>query len=297
MSPSVLPKDLIELQLAQIDLLMAMYPGEGAISIDETSSASLDSLRALDSSAIDAVLPNAASSASLLLTLEVEAEDGTQKKTFQLDILVPFISRDDGSDHPDEPPPPTLRLVQPSWMSKAEATALMVNIPTDEDLFANIEQVKDAARSHLSSLSKRNITLGNDEAETEVLVRVWFYFPSISTRSKRDDIVNYAPTYHLTGFLLSGKPGVLCLEGTSDHVDAYMKFIKTESWGDIPAHQKKVSERFREFRIMRVFGGMQEITETLGERRGERANRGDMKSLEAWLVERGLGAAFMKVLT
>jgi hypothetical protein len=41
---------------------------------------------------------------------------------------------------------------------------------------------------------------------------------------------------------------------------------------------------------------MMEITDLVGERRGQRANRGDMKAMEEWLVERGLGEAFGKVL-
>lgn len=75
-----------------------------------------------------------------------------------------------------------------------------------------------------------------------------------------------------------------------------MKFIKTESWGDIPAHHKKVSERYREKIEERVFADMTETTDLVGERRGQRANRGDMKAVEEWLVERGLGEAFAKVL-
>jgi hypothetical protein len=76
-----------------------------------------------------------------------------------------------------------------------------------------------------------------------------------------------------------------------------MRFIKTESWGDIPAHHKKVSERYREPDIpKRVFEDMQEITDMVGERRGHRGNRGDMKVIEQWLVDRGVGDAFAKVL-
>ncbi|KAK2595345.1 hypothetical protein QQS21_006945 [Conoideocrella luteorostrata] len=296
MTCSILPGKLIELQLAQIDLLMAMYPAEGAILFDDGSSTSLDALRLLHSGAIDLPPPNAALSVSLFLNLEVDADDGTPKETIQLHIIVPF-TYDEENGHLDEAPHPKVRLVQPTWMSKAAAAALMDNVPKDEDLFAVIEHIKDATCSHRESLFNGSTAAGNIEEPGETLVRIWFYFPSISTRSKRDDIVKYAPTYNLTGFLLSGKPGILCLEGASSRVDAYMKFIKTESWSDIPAYHKKVSERYRENVAMRAFEDMQEITNTLGERRGERANRSDMKLLEAWLVERGLGEAFMKVLT
>lgn len=109
-------------------------------------------------------------------------------------------------------------------------------------------------------------------------------------------MVNLAPSYSLTGFVLAGKPGVLCLEGTSTDIDSYMSFIKTHSWGDIPSHQKKVSERYRETDIERVFSGMEEITDSLGERGGQRANRGDMQALEAWLTAKGLQEAFEKVI-
>lgn len=135
------------------------------------------------------------------------------------------------------------------------------------------------------------------DSKSGPIVRVWFYFQSLSTREKRNDIVNYAASYSLTGFVLAGKPGVLCLEGASADIDAYMKFIKTHSWGDIPSHQKKVSERFRETEgVQRVFSGMEEITDSLGERSGQRANRGDMQALEAWLRARGLQEAFGNVI-
>ncbi|KAM7183784.1 Protein of unknown function (DUF1115) domain containing protein [Rhypophila sp. PSN 637] len=296
MTEEMLPSHLLELQLAQIDLLQAMYPDEAAIAIDDSSTALLNKLRTSDGDTQSSEkVPARPSVVSLLLTLEADED-----QKFQLEIAMP-VTCDIKDGDVDEPPRAKIRLVQPPWMSKADASSITSNgTQEEEDLFTRIEQIKDAIVLHLSSLSQTASMEVIKNLESSPLVRVWFYFPSISTRSKRDDIVNYAPAYKLTGFLLSGKPGVLCLEGPSDKVDAYMKFIKTESWGDIPAHHKKVTERLREAIApgdKRVFEDMKEITDTLGERRGERANRNDMKLLEAWLVERGLGDAFMKVLT
>ena len=93
------------------------------------------------------------------------------------------------------------------------------------------------------------------------LQRVWFWFPSLSPREKRKDLVNYAARWRLTGFVLAGtslisfrrrlaspdviillgKPGLLCLEGTARQAEDYMSAIKSESWGDIPSYQKKGS--------------------------------------------------------
>ncbi|KAH8646669.1 hypothetical protein BX600DRAFT_518712 [Xylariales sp. PMI_506] len=320
MGPSVgqlrlLPRDLAELQLAQVDLLMAMYPSDGAVILDETSAASLDTLRdwcgseAANDDA-EAAPSGISSNISLSLTLEVDEEEHQQdsaleQRSIGLDITIPFSYDETGPEPPSEPPHPKLRLRQPAWLSKAEAATLAASVSQDEeDLFAAIDLVRGAAVLHLAAAreaaaAETEKTQGNGNTGAgSPLVRVWFYFPSISTRAKRDDIVHHAPRYGLTGFLLAGKPGVLCLEGASHSVDEYMKFIKTESWGDIPAHQKKVSERHRETGpgVRRTFADMQEITDALGERRGERANRSDMKALEAWLMDRGLGDSFMKVL-
>ena len=154
----------------------------------------------------------------------------------------------------------------------------------DADTFEIIESIRQEVASFLSRPSS-----GGQESDSgtkphnSTISRTWFYFPSISTRSKRDDLVHSAPSYGLTGFLYAGKPGLLCLEGGSQNIDEYMRFIKTESWGDIPAHHKKVSERLRETEVERVFGDMSEITDSVGERRGQRVNRGDMRAVEEWL--------------
>ncbi|KAG5930347.1 hypothetical protein E4U42_001862 [Claviceps africana] len=297
MSPRMLSQDLVEQQLAQIDLLMAMFPGEDTVSLSEEATTSLETWKSLQSHATDELPPNVSPSVPVLLTLELDAHEAVTK-TFQLDITIPFFTGNAERPDADEPPCPGVRLVQPAWMSKAEAAAISAAAPKDQDLLSMIQYFQDGASRHLLPPAvPTTAAVSRNQAETDAqpLVRTWFYFPSISTRSKRADIVHYAPAYGLTGFLLSGKPGVLCLEGTALHVDAYMKFIKTESWSDIPAHHKKVTERFREHGVTRAFADMQEITDTLGERRGERANRGDMRLLEAWLVQRGLGDAFIKV--
>ncbi|KAF6806419.1 hypothetical protein CSOJ01_08839 [Colletotrichum sojae] len=296
MSPSswhLLPPDLIEHQLSQIDLLTAMYPSEDEVTLNSGSESLLERMRALVNGG-GAEMP-VASAPEVGLVLRLSIPEGG--KELHLDITVPF-SRPSEKEAQDEAPRIRIRARQPAWMTRTASTSLNASIPED-DLFSAVDFLRDAASQHLqSSPTPSSSELTQENAEEGPLVRVWFYFPSISTRSKRDDFVTHAPSYRLTGFLYAGKPGLLCVEGVSEKIDAYMRFIKTESWGDIPAHHKKVSERHRETEgVVRVFGEMSEVTDSVGgERRGQRANRGDMKAVEAWLVERGLGDAFAKVL-
>jgi hypothetical protein len=291
----LLPRELLEIQLGQIDLLMAMYPGEGNVELTETANAAMGTLRQwLIEEPETEEPPSLPPAINLVLLLDApEQEQGRLGMNLKLNVLVPI--RYHGSQPPTDAPPAQVRLQQSSWMSKAETASFNAKIPQDSDLFTTIEDVNQHAIPYFTASSAQ--TASTSEPLTSLSIsRVWFYFPSISTRSKRDDLVSNAPLYGLTGFLLAGKPGILCLEGDSQAVDDYMKFIKTESWGDIPAHHKKVSEKYRQSYLeTRVFPDMQEITDQL-ERRGERANRNDMKALESWLDERGLGEAFSKVL-
>jgi hypothetical protein len=286
----LLPQSLIELQLGQIDLLLAMYPDE--IQIETTSQKTVDILRSIE----DGVPTHSFTVApSVAMLLQVVIPDADQN-TLDLDLTFPLFYT--GEKLPEDPPKVKVRTRQPSWLSKAATAELMTDFPEDEDLLGTIEYIKEAAAQQLAqTLLVTTTSASQHVSSTGPLVRVWFYFPSISTRSKRDDFIIHAPSYQLTGFLYAGKPGLLCVEGGSQSIDDYMKFIKTESWGDIPAHHKKVSERYREIKdVKRAFEDMTEITDMVGERRGQRANRGDMKAMEEWLIERGLGEAFAKVL-
>lgn len=294
----LLPHDHVEHQISQIDLLTAMYPAGGEVTIDNESEEHLRALRACaeeGSTTTWTRLPVVV----ILLTLAIgDSKDSSTQRVLQLDVNVPFSW--EGDEPPNDPPRIKVRIRQPRWLNKASTAQLNSQIPQgDEDLFSTIQSIQESTTQHLEDLksaeNKQEEHGGNNS--DGLLARVWFYFPSISTRSKRDDFITHAPFYQLTGFLYAGKPGLLCVEGPSQNIDDYMKFIKTESWGDIPAHHKKVSERHREKGLQaRVFSDMQEITDDLGERRGHRANRGDMKAMEGWLVEKGLGDAFAKVL-
>ncbi|OGM48419.1 DUF1115 domain protein [Aspergillus bombycis] len=284
--PPLLPPDIMESQLSMIDLLTAMFPSPGELEIPASTAQCVEKLR--DWCQDPAIEPSGIPS-SLLLAVCLPIVEG--EKTIQVNISIPLHGEGPESD---QPPPLSYTLRQPDWMSKAEIAGLAAAMPQDDVLEA-FEYVREEA---LRFLETRQTSASEAVAgDSEPIVRVWFYFPSLSTREKRDDMVNNAPAYSLTGFVLAGKPGVLCLEGGSADIDAYMRFIKTHSWGDIPSHQKKVSERFRETEgVQRVFSGMQEITDSLGERSGQRANRGDMQALEAWLRDRGLQEAFEKVI-
>lgn len=291
---ATLPGDLLEAQLSMVELIRAMYPSSTGSS-DSTTDEIIERIRSWCESS-GPPSGNLPSSFSFDMTIPLNVDGSeAQSAEIQMSIAVTLTSTD---GEMTEPPPLTYSLRQPVWMSRAQVAELGTGMPVG-DVLAAFDYIQEKAPRYLgnASHSQREEPSKSDK-EAGPLVRVWFYFPSLSTREKRKDLVSYTRAYGLTGFVLAGKPGVLCLEGRSGDIDGYMNAIKNESWGDIPSHQKKVSERFREEcgRAGRKFAGMSEITDDLGARHGTRKNRGDMAALEAWLKEKGVGESFSKVV-
>lgn len=321
-----LPRDLLEAQLSMVELIRAMYPppggDDGGSGIDSAADEVIARAREWfceEESPDDTGAPPPPSrrlppSFGLAVTIPVHIDEGEGEgegsPSVEMSVTVPLSSTEEQHDLA-EPPPLTYSLRQPPWLSRAEVAELGAGMPVG-DILAAFDYVQDSApryyhqhRAAAASAQQDRTQAGSGsgsgaggDGDGGALLRVWFYFPSLSTREKRKDLVSYAGGYGLTGFVLAGKPGVLCLEGTSAAVDGYMSAIKNESWGDIPSHQKKVSERFREGcgPAGRRFVGMREITDELGARRGARKNRGDMAALEAWLKDMGVGESFSRVI-
>ncbi|GAA5921171.1 hypothetical protein JCM3775_004125 [Rhodotorula graminis] len=245
---------------------------------------------------------------------------------------------------PDGTSAATVHLQQPPWLSRTAHDALAASLPStsprtflsntdllldtidyvrnqviaflpDPAALAAAEQARatgggggGGAGSGGEAGKRRRAPARADGDEDEF--RVWLWFPSLSTREKRDNIVDWAGEYEITGFVLAGKPAIMCLEGTERMVQEFLGDIKANSWADIPSFQKKVSERYRTPLLPplppgappapdptqhRIFSDMSEITSLIA-RTGGRANRGEMGDVRDFLAEKGLAEAFGAVV-
>jgi hypothetical protein len=294
--PRLLPLPQLEQQLSAIMLLQSMFslPGEIKQVSSNTDVTALLQLYVENPSSISPLcIP---SSADFTLNILVDPEHELQLLIrYPLDRMGAQPTDDEDMDT-GEPPLPTITFRCPSWMNKKAYADIVQRMPVDspDSVLVVTEFLKEQVADYLIS---RTASTPAAPVQTQALVRVWFYLQSLSTRSKRDDMVGWAPHYGLTGFVLAGKPGILCLEGTSDNISAYMSEIKTKSWSDIPPHQKKVSERYREEgpNVKRVLVDMREVTGEIS-KGGHRGNRGEMGEVKIMFERLGLGEVFAEVL-
>ncbi|BGP34799.1 hypothetical protein JCM10296v2_006622 [Rhodotorula toruloides] len=321
----LLPLELLALQLESFELAQSLFPLPGELELEQETAVILPSLRRWITEGHtpydgdmdvgrDAVLPT--NDIAFSVTLEVtSAANPASIHTLVLAIRLPLTKPlDFAHTLADGSPAATIRLQQPPWMSRTTHDGLAASLPScnpstftsNTDLLLHtIDFLRDKVASVIPLSSEPTPTDTPKKAD-ESEFRVWLWFPSLSTREKRDDIVNWAPEYGLTGFVLAGKPALLCLEGTESNVQTYLAEIKAKSWADIPSFQKKISERYRTLLLPlstpstdptahRIFTTMDEIT-SLIPRTGQRGNRGEMGEVRDFLETKGLGEAFGLVI-
>ncbi|WWC60411.1 uncharacterized protein I303_102983 [Kwoniella dejecticola CBS 10117] len=281
----------LEAQLDLLQLLTSMYTSTELI-LPEDIQSILDQYIEDPSSSLP---PIEQLTCELDLPID-EYGDSSKHVQFQINLSV------GGSDEKVK-----IRPKQPTFLNRSQYQALLDTIPSigiedepSEHILNTVEIVKSALQAVLEE-SKAQISPTDSDMDTKVdeeIIRVWFWLPSLSTREKRDDMVNFAKEVGLTGFVLAGKPGLLAVEGGSQVIDKYMSRIKSESWSDIPKHHKKITERLRRPLTSpeaRAFQDMREITDTITHY-GQYNHRGDMSEVKKLMDQWGVGEDFGAVI-
>ena len=321
------PDDLAT-QVGAIELVMAMWQGDGELTVSDGDAESIRKVAEYLNLPLSE-LGNAASvklkesiPSHVTLTLSLHPENGAEtpaagwkERKMLLDVDFP-LRKPAGTA-------PRVRVRQPTWLTRASFDRVAQAVQgaggqqdqeQDEDAVASImeasERVSELVLEELSAATPAASQADAPDAPTTVL-RTWSYLPSLSSKEKRGDLVSYAAAHDppLTGFVLAGKPGLVVLEHpfttaqkASNAIDSFWSRIKAESWADIPSGHKKVSERYREEDVPRVFTDFQEMTEReeVGGREvvpyGGKRNKSDLASLQVWLDGLGLQGRLERVL-
>ena len=232
MSP--VPLATLIAQLATLELLQAMYPTESTLAPEsaQLAQSARDHVERLEKGkgrAKDDVEGKQWGGGALELSIELEIrdqlarnEEGMAESTSILIILTFSLSHSDpASISTKEQPLCQIRTNQPPWLARQAHADLQQSIqhrsfdptiPTEDKEAYSLVRFAQTAFEESFALHCRERRKKEKEREGTVKeggvqeeeVRVWFWFPSLSTREKRDDMVNWAPGYGLSGWVLAG---------------------------------------------------------------------------------------------
>lgn len=98
------------------------------------------------------------------------------------------------------------------------------------------------------------------EEEALRMERNWLWSHHIYSKIKRQNIMKLCKGNHLSGFMWSGKPGVICIEGTLESVQEVTRTIKSWQWQKLKIVKVENCDNDIDGKFLR-FKGFEEIME------------------------------------
>ncbi|KDN53640.1 hypothetical protein K437DRAFT_218815 [Tilletiaria anomala UBC 951] len=353
---AIFSPEALESQLSTLEVLAAMWAGNDELSIPSSTSEGIEALARYlalplstlgDEECINAkdAVPN-----DLNFTLSIDPLAGSEgdrsrhaRKARKLKLEVTLLLRKLAPGQAEsEAICPRLRLRRSEWLNAVDHMRICKEAGINEGakhgvgkmdidggsyVLETVERISEAAATimanDLETETQCGVASENGHASLSKLVyRSWSCLPSLSTKEKRQDLVDYAKLNRppLTGFVLAGKPALVVLEhpltdelnlltegkeaqllAAQSNILAYWSSIKVQSWSDIPSGHKKVSETLVERAVPRVFSNMTDTTgsDEIGGRealRGTYKHRNDWKLVEGWLKGKQCGGRLKEAL-
>lgn len=198
--------------LDTLALFQSMFPLENELSIEPASAKALPDLQQLveemeAGSGGGSKLCAAPDSFDFTLAISVEEDDIEDPCLLDIQLLLK------GS----VPHSPQLQLRQPTFLSRSQhhvvSNELVTYMETESNtsgwtssdlLLGAVDVVRESAgRVYRESQVEEVVEEAPVEALGE-LQRTWFWFPSLSSKEKRQDFVDYSHEFKLTGFVMAG---------------------------------------------------------------------------------------------
>ncbi|XP_056103312.1 RWD domain-containing protein 2B [Rhinichthys klamathensis goyatoka] len=276
-----------EAQLAEIELLLSMFPSEEELQVDELSHAELRAY--VEGSAHTP--PSSRPQFNIKLKVENLAVS-----VVSITLLCTYPA-----DYPKVLPDITARC---SELSRSQQMLLHSNLNTylsencsgDVCILSAVQWINENAQAYISKCApvrdpkKENVSMQSKETFT----RLWIYSHHIYNKMKRKNILEWAKELNLSGFSMPGKPGIVCVEGLQSACDEFWARVKVLTWKrimirhreDVPLENSSMEERTDS---LRKFTGFHEA---IFDPHGTRGNHMDLGQLYQFLNDKGCADIF-----
>ncbi|KAM4692803.1 RWD domain-containing protein 2A [Discoglossus pictus] len=237
-------QECLELQILEMEMLFSMFPSKEEILMEDTSSM-LYARRYLEG--IRESLPP-----TFAFTIFVKTEDPEVKA--ELHVTLPHT-------YPQKEPQlfvrsSSLDRQQQNLVNKTLSSHIC-SLDRGELCITNaVQWLQDNITSYTQS-TKQQVESGSDTKEPRgIFHRMWIYSHHIYRQELRKKILDYAKRLNLTGFCLTGKPGVICVEGLKEQCEEFWRDIRYPNWKHISCKHtdsKQVDGKIDDLRLFHSF--------------------------------------------
>jgi hypothetical protein len=270
----------LELQRSELEMLVAMYPGQGEL--DLTNPAVQQDIQDY----LDGTVEHPPESVEFTLNLKLV------ENTTSLEIMIKLPS-----DYPATSLPEV--YVRCDGLKRAEqarinqdliAAVQTDSLPKEPCVLFIVDWIQSNAPDYLVPQESTPVpsALNAGGQSSGIFSRYWIYSHHIYSKIKRRNMLDLSKEYNLTGFVLPGKPGVICIEGDSKNVADWWAIVRNWQWKRLSLRLQQ-DETTEDIDGYRKFTSFQEIGEVKGNTRDFHM---DMGAFQVYLNEHGFGQLF-----
>ncbi|XP_041368981.1 RWD domain-containing protein 2B-like [Gigantopelta aegis] len=222
-------KDLLELQLSEVEMLASMFPNPGEFSLDSRSA--LADVQAF----VEGKIQYQYLRTRIGFTVRIAA-DSNKKQMLELVVHLPH-------KYPAVAPEVFFRAPQMSRESDHQLNEGLTEFINSTErgeicIGAVVQWLEENSPKYISSKEAPSRTQKTPVVDS-VFTRLWVYSHHIYSKTKRRDILDWAHELKVTGFCMPGKPGVICIEGYGSQVEEMWFRIRRMNWKKIAIKEKE----------------------------------------------------------
>lgn len=122
-----------------------------------------------------------------------------------------------------------------------------------------VQWVKDHSLPYLENSKISSESASKEVVVKETLHRMWIYSHHIYRQELRKKIFDCARKLNLTGFCLTGKPGVICVEGLRENCEEFWRVIRYPNWKHISCKHVENIETEGSLDNLRLFRAFEDL--------------------------------------
>ncbi|KAM4771560.1 RWD domain-containing protein 2A [Rhinophrynus dorsalis] len=240
-------RDCLELQLLEMEMLFSMFPSKEEMTLEDANSV-LRLRRYLEG--ICEQLPPV-----LGFSIFIKVQGLGEKA--EMNVTLPH-------SYPQIEPQLFIRSSaldrQQQNLLNQSLTSFVSSLDRGELCITNaVQWLQDNISTYIHS-SKLHVEPESDSKEAVCTFhRMWIYSHHIYRQELRKKILDYAKRLHLTGFCLTGKPGVICVEGVKEQCEEFWRDIRYPNWKHISCKHTESREVTGKLDDMRLFHSFEEL--------------------------------------
>ncbi|XP_009907550.2 RWD domain-containing protein 2A [Dryobates pubescens] len=243
---AVTVRECLELQLLEVEMLLAMFPKKGEINLDEDAVAS-----------VQHYVRNSDGALPPQLQFSIAVDVGEAKVKVELQVMLPH-------KYPH---------VVPQLFARSDALHRQQQLQLNTGLTSHISSldsgelclceavqwVKDNSLPYLENSKVSSESASEGVLVKETLHRMWIYSHHIYRQELRKKIFDSAKQLNLTGFCLTGKPGVICVEGLQESCEEFWRVIRYPNWKHISCKHVENIETEGSIDELRLFHAFEDL--------------------------------------